>query len=128
VINFLKIIFYFGLLCLVIISLYPGSLIGYLLYGDFNTQPHFIENPFGTTINHFIYYIFISLLGFFIYYKNFFLKKLFCGLYFLAITLEFAHYVVPNRSFELADLVANILGVTVAYSILKIYLFIKNHE
>ena len=127
-INFLKIIFYFGLLCLAIISLYPGSLIGYLLYGDFNTQPHFIKNPFGTTINHFIYYIFISLLGFFIYYKNFFFKKLFYGLYFLAIMLEFAHYIVPNRSFELADLVANILGVTVAYSILKIYLFIKNYE
>jgi len=69
-IKFLKFIFYISLLFLIIISLYPGSLLGYLLYGDLSQQPNVIENPFGTTINHFIYYVYVSLLGFFIYLKN----------------------------------------------------------
>ena len=46
VINFLKYIFYISLLFLIIISLYPGSLLGYLLYADFSQQPNLIENLF----------------------------------------------------------------------------------
>ena len=45
------------LLFLIIISLYPGSLLGFFLYGDLGKQPDIIENPFGTTINHFVCYI-----------------------------------------------------------------------
>ena len=67
---FLKFIFYILALCLIIISLYPGSLFGYLLYGDLGKQPNFINNPFGTTINHFIYYIYVSFTGIFSLFKN----------------------------------------------------------
>ena len=70
-IKFLKSIFHISVLFLIIISLYPGSLLGYLLYGDWGQQPNLIKNPFGTTINHFIYYFYVSLLGFFLYSKNF---------------------------------------------------------
>ena len=121
----LKYIFNFSVLFLIIISLWPGSLLGFLFYGDWGQQPNLVENPTGTTINHFIYYIYLSLLGFFVYLKNENFKKLVYGLFFLSIILELLHFMIPNRSFELADLVANIFGVTVAYSVIKIYLFIN---
>ena len=66
----LKYIFNISVLFLIIISLWPGSLIGFLFYGDWGQQPDLIKNPYGTTINHFVYYLYISLLGFFIYIKD----------------------------------------------------------
>ena len=116
-------IFHVSTLFLIVISLWPGSLLGFLFYGDWGQQPNLVENPFGTTINHFIYYIYLSLLGFFIYLKNENFKKLVYGLFFLSITLELLHLIIPNRSFQLTDLLGNIFGVTVAYLVIKIYLF-----
>jgi len=120
----LKSIFHISVLFLIVISLWPGSLIGFLLYNDWSQQPDLIQNPFGTTINHFICYGCISLMGFSIYAKNENFKKLVYGLFFLSITLEIFHLVIPNRSFQLQDLLANIFGVMVAYLVIKIYLFI----
>ena len=120
----LKSIFHISVLFLIIISLWPGSLFGFLLYGDWGKQPYLIKNPFGTTINHFICYVFISLLGFFLYVKNQHFKKLVYGLFFLSIILEFFQFIIPRRSFQLEDLIGNILGVIVAYSVIKIYLFL----
>jgi|TARA_B100000959_G_scaffold121951_2_gene128096 VanZ family protein len=120
----LKYIFHFSVLFLIVISLWPGSLLGFLFYGDWEQQPNLVENPFGTTINHFIYYIYLSLLGFFIYLKNENFKKLVYGLFFLSITLELLHFIIPNRAFQLADLLSNIFGVMVAYLVIKIYLFV----
>ena len=126
VMKFLKFIFFTSVLFLAIISLYPGSLLGYLLYEDWSQQPNLIENPFGTTINHFICYLYISLLGFFIYARKKNFKQLVYGLFLLSIILEVCHLIVPNRSFQQADLVANLLGILVAYFLVKIYLlFIK---
>ena len=122
-INFLKYIFHISVLFLIIISLYPGSLLGYFFYNDVGKQPNLIENPFGTTINHFIYYVYVSLLGFFLYSKTENFKKLVYGLFFLSVILETLHYIIPNRSFQIGDLFGNILGVIVAYSVVKIYLF-----
>ena len=124
--KFFKFVFYISVLFLIIISLYPGSLLGYLLYDDWSQQPNLIKNPFGTTINHFIYYVYVSLLGFFLYSRTKNFKKLVYGLFFLSIILEVVHFIVPNRSFQLGDLIGNFLGVLVAYFLVKIYLhFIK---
>ena len=122
-IKFLKSIFHISVLFLIIISLYPGSLLGYLIYGDWGQQPNLIKNPFGTSINHFIYYLYVSLFGVFLYSKSENFKKLVYGLFFLSVMLELLHFIIPNRSFQLSDLIGNILGVIVAYSALKIYLF-----
>ena len=124
-IKFLKYIFYISVLFLIIISLYPGSLLGYFFYGDLSQQPDLIENPFGTTINHFIYYVYVSLLGFFLYFRNENFQKFVYGLFFLSVILEGFHFIIPNRSFQLLDLIGNILGVLVAYSVVKIYLLLK---
>jgi len=125
VINFLKLIFHISVLFLIIVSLYPGSLLGYFLYGDWGQQPNLIKNPFGTTINHFIYYVFVSLLGLIVYLKNENFQKIFYALFFLSVILEVFHFIIPNRSFQLGDLIANILGVLVAYFVIKIYLLFK---
>ena len=119
----LKSIFHISVLFLIVISLWPGSLIGFLLYNDWSHQPDLIPNPFGATINHFVCYLCISLMGFSIYAKNENFKKLVYGLFFLSITLEIFQFIIPNRSFELQDLLANISGVMVAYFVIKIYLF-----
>ena len=124
-IKFLTYIFYISILFLIIISLFPGSLLGYLLYSDLGQQPNLIENPFGTTLNHFIYYIYVSLLGFFLYLRNEKFQKIVYGLFFLSVILEGFHFIIPNRSFQLGDLIGNILGVLVAYSVVKIYLLFK---
>ena len=124
-IKILRFIFYISVLFLIIISLWPGSLLGYLFYSDWGQQPNLIQNPFGTTINHFIYYFYVSLLGFFIYSKTENFKKLVYGLFFLSVILELLQFIIPNRSFEIGDLIGNILGVMVAYSVIKIYLFFK---
>ena len=125
IISFLKFIFQISVLFLIILSLYPGSLIGYFLYDDLGYQPNLIKNPFGTTINHFISYFYVSLLGFFLYFKNKNFKKLVYSLFFLSIILEVLQLVIPNRSFQLGDLVGNILGVVLAIVLVKVYLLSK---
>jgi len=124
-IKFLKYIFHISVLFLIIISLYPGSLLGYFFYGDLSQQPNLVENPFGTTINHFIYYLYVSLLGFFLYLKNQNFQKLAYSLFLLSVILEGFHFIIPNRSFQLDDLIGNILGVLVAYFVVKTYLLFK---
>ena len=125
-IKLLKFIFHISTLFLIIISLYPGSLLGYLLYGDLSQQPDVIKNPFGTSINHFIYYAYVSFLGFFLYLKNQIFQKLVYGLLLLSVILEVLHFIIPNRSFQLGDLIGNILGVLVAFFVVKIYLIFRS--
>ena len=126
--KFLKYIFHISVLSLIIISLYPGSLLGYFFYNNVSKQPDLISNPFGTTINHFISYIYVSLLGLFLYLKSKNFNKLLFGLLLLSTILELFHFIVPNRSFQISDLLANIFGVIVAYSVVRIYLLFNKYE
>ena len=48
----LKYLYNLSLIILLILYLFPGSLIGYFLYGNLNKQPDLISNPIGTSINH----------------------------------------------------------------------------
>ena len=120
-----KFIFYTSLLFLAIISLWPGSLFGLFFYGDLGRELNLVKNPYGSSINHFIYYTYVSLLGFFIYIKDKNFKKLVYGLFILSIIFEFLHLIIPKRTFELIDLLSNICGVAVAYFVINIYLFFK---
>ena len=128
VISFLKFIFHTSILLLIIISLFPGSLLGFFLYDDLGRQPDLIDNPFGTAINHFIYYFYVSMLGLCLYLRNHNFRKLVYGLFFLSIILEFLQYIVPNRAFEIYDVFANFVGVLFAYLIVKIYKFWSKNE
>ena len=112
--NILKLIiylYYLSLVLLLLIYLFPGSIIGYLLYGNLGKQPNLINNPIGTTINHFFYFFYLTFLGL-VY--NLSIKKFinsFLFLFSLSLLLELLHFYIPNRAFELNDLLANIAGV-----------------
>ena len=123
-IKFLKFIFHISTFFLIIISLYLGSLLGYLFYGDLGQQPNLIDSPMGTTINHFIYYFYLTVLGLPLYLRSNDFKKIVYGLFFLSIILEALQLFVPNRAFQVSDLIGNFLGVLVAYFLVKIYLYI----
>ena len=123
VISLLKFIFHISILLLIIISLFPGSLLGFLLYNDLSRQPNLIANPFGTAINHFISYFYVSMLGLCLYLRSNNFQKLVYSLFFLSIILEVLQLIVPNRTFEIYDVSANFAGVLVAYFLVKIYQF-----
>jgi len=124
-IYFLKIIFYISVATLILLSLFPGSLLGLFFYGDLGQQPNLIKNPYGTTINHFLSYLYVSILGLFIYLRTEKFNSVVIQLLFLSVILEILQFFVPNRAFELSDLTGNFLGVLVAYFLIKIYLFIN---
>ena len=106
-------IYYFSLLVLLILYLFPGSLIGYLLYGNLGQQPNLIDNPIGTSINHLIFFSYITVLAIIVRVR---VKKIFTNylfIIFISCVLEISHLIVPNRAFELYDLIANIAGVVI---------------
>ena len=121
IISFLKFIFHTSIILLIIISLFPGSLVGFFLYDDLGRQPNLIANPFGTAINHFICYFYVSMLGLYLYLRSNNFQKLVYSLFFLSIILEVLQLIVPNRAFEIYDVSANFVGVLVAYFLVKIY-------
>jgi len=125
VVSGLKFIFHLSVLFLIVISLFPGSLLGFFLYNDLSRQPDLINNPFGTAINHFIYYFYISILGLSLYLRNHNFQKLVFGLFFLSIILEVLQIIIPNRTFEIYDVSANFVGVLVACFVVTIYKFIR---
>jgi len=125
VIQFLKLIFNISVFLLILLSLFPGSIIGLLLYENVTYDPTSTQNFLFISLNHFITYFYVGLLGFFLYAKNKNLKKILYFLTFLSVILEISHALIPNRAFEINDLVSNILGVLVAYWVLKIYLLFK---
>ena len=105
-----------------ILYLFPGSLIGYFLYGNLGQQPNLITNPIGTSINHLIFFSYITSLAIIVRLK---VKNIFTSfkiILFISGILEILHLIVPNRAFELYDLLANITGVTI---VLLINSFIK---
>ena len=124
-IQFLKLIFNISVLLLIFFSLFPGNIIGLLLYEDITHDPTSTSNFLFIHVNHFIVYFYVGLLAFFLYLKNKNLKKIIYFLLFLSVILEILQNIIPNRAFEIGDLVSNILGILVAYLVLKIYLLFK---
>ena len=122
----IKYLFYFSFIILIVIYLFPGSLIGYILYGNLGRQPDFISNPFGTSINHLIFFFYLSILSFIFRSKQKKFINSFSFLFLISIILELSHYFIPNRAFEFNDIYANSLGVLLAYLILKLVKKNKN--
>ena len=118
----IKYAYYLSLIVLLILYLFPGSLIGFLLYSDLGKQPNLISNPIGTSINHLIFFFYLGVLSFIIHIKH---KKIIYSFPFLicvSVLFELLHLIIPNRAFELNDLFANCAGVLFAFFTL---LFIK---
>ena len=107
-----KIIFYFINFFIIILYIYPGSLIGLILYQNIKMQPQITPN-FIISSNHFYVFLLISIIGFLSFYKSKYLKNLIIYLICLSIILESSHLVIPERSFEWSDLFGNLFGVIV---------------
>ena len=114
-----KIIFYFLNLCLIFLYVFPGSLIGFFLYGNIKMQPQ-ITPDFVVSSNHFYIFVLLSVIGFFTFYKFNETKILIIYLLVLSIILEVFHLLIPERSFQWQDLFGNIFGVIVVIFIKKI--------
>ena len=121
VLKMIKYLYYFSLIVLFILYLFPGSLIGYILYGDFGKQPDFIPNPIGTSINHALAFLYLSMLGLMSHIRGKSFNQTIIFLISLSIILELSHYFTPNRSFEFLDLFANLIGTLIAIFIIIFY-------
>ena len=121
----LKYSYYLSLVILFILYLFPGSLIGYFMYGNLAQQPDLITNPIGTSINHLIFFMFLSSLAFIVRVREKKFINSFQFLFFTSILLEILHYFIPNRAFEYYDLFANLVGVIVTYLFIQLILKIK---
>ena len=121
----LEYLYYFLLVILFILYLFPGSLIGYLFYGNLRQQPDLIPNFIGTSINHLISFICLSSLAFIIGIRKKNFINSFQFLLFISILFEILHHFIPNRAFEYYDLLANFIGVTFAYLLIQFILKIK---
>ena len=64
-----KIIFYCSNFFLTLLYLFPGSLLGLIIYNDKKIQPQ-ITSDFIISSNHFIAFAFISIIGFFTFRKK----------------------------------------------------------
>jgi len=138
-INLLKFIFYISLIFLIVIYLFPGSLLGYFAFGDFGRQVSLADNPIyqvipseyywlGSVMNHLLFFLFFSTLGLYIFSNNKNLNILFYSLLFFSVFLELLHIIIPKRAFEVYDLAANLIGVLFAYFLIIIYRFLIKDE
>ena len=119
-IKFVGLLYYLSLIILLILYLFPGSLIGYILFGDLEKQPNLVKSSIGTSINHFFYFIYLALLAtFYNLKKNKFINS-FYFLFLISILLEISHFIIPKRAFEINDLLANAAGVLIIFLFRKI--------
>ena len=115
-----KLIFHISNILLMILYIYPGSIMGWLIYGNVQKQPQISSDFVFFSSNHVYAFLILSILGLLSYYnKN--IRILFSYLFFISIFLEFLHYMIPQRSFEYKDLFGNFFGVLLVFLLFKIY-------
>tara|TARA_Y100001970_G_scaffold247128_1_gene315638 strand:+ start:12953 stop:13351 length:399 start_codon:yes stop_codon:yes gene_type:complete len=119
-------LYYLSLIGLLVLYLYPGSLLGYIFFGDFKKQPDLVPNPIGTSINHALAFFYLSIVGLSYYMGKNGFKKNIIFLLILSIVLELSHLIIPNRSFESLDLFGNFIGTLLAIIIIFFYKRFKN--
>jgi len=123
-----KIIFYLTNFILILLYLFPGSLIGCFLYDDCKLQPQ-ITPDYIISSNHLYAFAILSLIGFFTYKNS--KKTKFLAIYLIVISLflELFHNFIPERSFEYSDLFGNLAGVIIVilgFNLFKKYENLKN--
>ena len=119
-----KFIFFLLNLILIFLYLFPGSILGWIVYDDFSSQPQITHN-FIVSSNHVYAFLIVSIIGFLTYKSSTNKALLSIYLILLSIILEICHLFIPERSFEFSDLFGNLLGVLI---ILIINLFMKKYE
>jgi VanZ family protein len=119
-----KFFFYLCNLILIVLYLFPGSVLGWFLYNDSSLQPQITPNLIVSS-NHVYAFLILSIVGFFTYKKIEQFGFLSIYLIFLSIILEILHYFIPERSFEFPDLFGNLVGVII---VIILFYFLKKNE
>jgi VanZ family protein len=122
-----KFIFYLSNFILLVLYLFPGSLLGCFLYNDCQLQPQLTED-FLVSTNHLYAFSLLSIIGLFTYKNSDKLNFLNLYLVLLSIILEILHIFIPARSFELSDLFGNLLGVSIVLTINFFYRKYENYK
>ena len=104
----------------IVLYIWPGSILGWLLYGKLHKQPQLTSDFLSISSNHAYAFLLLSFLGLLAYYKT---KKLFILNYLIlgSIMLEVLHLVIPNRSFQYSGLFGNIVGVLLSILFFNVY-------
>ena len=116
---YLKILFYVVNIVLITLYIFPGSILGWLIYDNAGLQPQ-ITSDFIVSSNHVYAFTVLSFLGY-ISYEKLKLNLLFIYLFSISIFLEILHFIIPNRGFEFSDLFGNIFGVLIVYFFYRLY-------
>ena len=129
IIKYISYIYLFSLLVIFIFYLFPGDIVTYFIYGEFRHNENVLQNPIGSSVhwvintggyslNHTIIFFYITFVGLYIFFKR---NSIVAILTFVStsIIFEILHFIIPNRSFELIDLVSNIIGVIAAILIFQ---------
>ena len=112
--NFYKFLFLIWFLFILVVSIYPGNLIGLVLKGDPTTYPG------GDKVSHFISYFLLGSLAFLSFEKNKKFKNIVFFLILFSLIMEFLHLFIPNRFYENLDLVMNFLGINIGLFIFQL--------
>ena len=119
-----RFIFYFFNFVMIFLYLFPGSILGFYLYGDLKKQPQ-ITPDFLISTNHLYAFLILSVIGFFTFNKKEQFKIISIYLILLSIILEFLHLLIPERSFQFSDLFGNLIGV---FIVIILSFFFKKYE
>ena len=119
-----KSIFYLSNFILLVLYLFPGSLLGCFLYNDCQLQPQ-ISKDFLVSTNHLYAFGLLSIIGLFTYKNS---NNLNLYLIVLSIILEILHIFIPLRSFELSDLFGNLLRVSIVLTVNFFYRKYENYK
>ena len=118
----IKILFNIFNILIIILYLYPASLLGLFLYDKPYKQPQLTSDFLSLSSNHVYAFLVLSLLGLIAYYKS---KKLLILIYLTlsSILLEMAHIFIPHRSFQFDDLWGNIVGFLLSIILITTFNF-----
>ena len=122
-----KTTFHISNIGLILIYLYPGSIFGWIVYGDKQRQPQLTSDFLVFSSNHVYAFLVLSFLGLMSYYKNN-VKFLFIYLFFVSIFLELCHILIPQRTFEYQDLFGNFLGTFLIFIVFNLYKYFKKND
>ena len=106
----------------IILYVYPGSILGFLIYGEFHKQPQITQDFLSISSNHVYTFFLLSSVGLITYYKS---NKILILNYLIlsSIILEILHLLIPNRSFQYGDLFGNVVGVLMSILLFTIFNF-----
>tara|TARA_Y100000591_G_C21407021_1_gene485629 strand:- start:187 stop:582 length:396 start_codon:yes stop_codon:yes gene_type:complete len=119
-----RIFFYLINLLLIFLYLYPGSILGWIIYSDKRIQPQ-LTPDFIISSNHFYVFALLSIIGFLTFIKTKIMNYVIIYLLSLSIILEIFHLIIPQRSFQWSDLFGNLFGVIV---IILLYILENKYE